>query len=158
MSTADVLKELVGERVEYELVPHAHTERASDEATEIGVPPSEVGKTLILKGKSGYIRAVIPASERLDLGKLRDLFRDHHIRLATEEELAADYADFALGAVPPIGGRSRDRIVVDPKVAELDHVVFEAGTHEESIRMRVADLIVLTEAGQADICQAEDRG
>lgn len=152
MSTIDIVRELTEGRVEYELVPHEHTERAKDEAAALGVPLQEVGKTLILKSPRGYVRAVIPASERLDLHKVRDHLDDQWLRLATERELAADYAEFELGAVPPLGGPAGDRVIADRRIAELNRVIVEAGTHDQSIKIRAADLFALTGAGLADIC------
>jgi Ala-tRNA(Pro) deacylase len=153
MVTQDLVGELQKENIEYEVVPHEHTEHATDEAAALGISQEEVGKTLILKGSGGFVRAVLPASERLDLRSVRACLADREVRLATEQELASAYTGFELGAVPPFGGRAGDRVVVDRRIADLDRVVFEAGTHEESLRMRVADLVVLTHADVLDLCR-----
>ncbi len=149
---AEVLAdELAAEHVDCELVSHRRTEHARDEAVALGVPPQEVGKTLIVKGAEGYVRVLLPASERLDLRKLRELLGDRSLRLATERELADAYAEFELGAVPPLGGPGGDRVVVDRRIADLEHVTVEAGTHEQSLRLRAAHLIALTKADVADL-------
>ena len=44
-----------------------------------------------------------------------------------------------------------DRIVVDRRVAEHNHVVFDGGVHDTSLRMRADDLIEAAEAEVADI-------
>jgi Aminoacyl-tRNA editing domain len=69
----DLMRELAREQVGYELIPHGRSDTAVDEATAIGVPPQEVAKTLVLATADGYPRAVLPASERLDLRKVRKL-------------------------------------------------------------------------------------
>jgi Ala-tRNA(Pro) deacylase len=51
----------------YELLPHAHTESATAEADALGVPADDVAKTLVVTTPEGYVRAVVPASCRLDL-------------------------------------------------------------------------------------------
>jgi Ala-tRNA(Pro) deacylase len=139
--------------IEYELLPHAHTETALAEAAALGVDPSDVGKTLVVTTPGGYVRALVCAADRLSIRKVRELVgggkRTH---LATEEDLARDYGEFELGAVPPFGGR-RDQVLVDRRVAERDSVVVEAGTHDESIRMRAADLVRLTDAQLADLAE-----
>ena len=76
----------------------------------------------------------------------------HKVHLATEEDLRRDYAEFDLGAVPPIGGRS-DPVIVDPKVAERTSVVIEAGSHDESLRLAAADLLHVTGAAVTDISE-----
>ena len=153
MITEDLADELSKEQIAYELVAHRHTEHARDEAAALGVAQEEVGKTLILTSGSGYIRAVIPASERLDLQKVREhVGSGAETRLATERELVGAYPGFELGAVPPFGGPPGDRVLVDRHIAALGWVIVEAGTHEESLRMRTADLLALTKAEVADFC------
>lgn len=140
--------------VTYELLPHAHTERAADEARALGLTASEVAKTLIVTSPEGNMRAVLPASERIDLRKLGELHGESRkdVHLATEDALRRDYPEFELGAVPPMGGAHGDRVILDTRLAELDTIVLEAGSHDESIRIPTNELIRLTQAQIADIC------
>jgi Ala-tRNA(Pro) deacylase len=139
----------------YELLPHRRTESAVAEAEALGVPADEVAKTLVIRSESGYLRAVLPASARIDLHKLRELRggAKREVQLASEADLARDYAAFDLGAVPPIGGDRRDPVVIDRRLAERESVVLEAGSHEESVRIPTHDLARITEAQIADICE-----
>lgn len=141
--------------VGYELLPHAHTERAADEAAALGVEPAEVGKTLVLTTPAGYVRVVLPASKRLDFRKVGDLLGTgkKRIHLSPEDDLARDYPEFELGAVPPLGGGQGDRVVIDTRLAERESIVVEAGSHDESVRLPTADLVRLAQAEVADICQ-----
>jgi Ala-tRNA(Pro) deacylase len=153
---ADLISVLDKAGIEYELLSHAHTERASDEAEALGLPPSAVAKTLVLDAPNGHVRVVLPASERIDLRKIREYVEGgKSIHLASEEELARDYPDFELGAVPPFGGAGRDRVLVDARVAEQHAVVLEAGSHDQSVRIETTDLLKLTEADVVDICKEE---
>jgi Ala-tRNA(Pro) deacylase len=141
--------------VPYELLPHERTESALAEAHVLGIAPADVAKTLVVTIPEGYMRAVLPASERIDLRKLREARGGggkKKVHLASEEDLARDYAEFDLGAVPPIGGGRRDPAVIDSRLAERDSVILEAGSHEESVRLATADLLRITEAEVADIC------
>ena len=156
MSIVELTRELDRNDVSYELIPHPRTKTAREEASAIGVPPDQVAKTIVLSTEDGYLRAVIPASERLSLDKVRTRLRHpKHARFATEEELAAAYPMFELGAVPPVGGPAGDRTLVDRRLALLDSVVLEAGSHSESVRMQVKDMLLLSEAEIADICEGE---
>lgn len=154
MALTDVTSVLDEVGVAYTVLPHAHTETATAEAGALDLPPSQVAKTLVVSTPTGYLRAVLPASERLDQRKLRDLLGDGKgIHLASEEDLARDYPEFELGAVPPLGGAHRDPVIVDRRLSQLGSLVVEAGSHEHSLRIQTADLIRLTEARVADICQ-----
>jgi Ala-tRNA(Pro) deacylase len=147
MITADLTREIRLEPGSYEMVPHRRTESARDEAIVLGIPPDEVAKTLILKTDDGFVRAVIPASRRLDLRKARHaLGGGSHTRLATEVELAAAYPMFELGAVPPFGGPSGDRVLIDRWLATRERLVVEAGSHTTSIRMKTDDLLTIAGA------------
>jgi Ala-tRNA(Pro) deacylase len=146
--------ELDRKHFDYELISHRRTLTAGDEAAAIGVPSEEVAKTVVMKTSSGYVRAVLPASERLDLHKVQDLLaNDHTARLATEAELAAAYPMFELGAVPPFGGPAGDRLLVDRHLTECESVVLEAGTHDSSVRIKTRDLLTLTGAEIADLAE-----
>lgn len=140
--------------VEFELLPHAHTERAAEEAKALALDPSEVAKTLVVATPQGNIRAVVPASERIDLRKLCELVGESrkHVHLATEDALRSDYPEFELGAVPPLGGAHSDRVVIDRRLAGRDSLVLEAGSHDESIRVPTDGLVRLARADIADIC------
>jgi Ala-tRNA(Pro) deacylase len=139
--------------VEYEVLAHDHTETAADEARALGVPADDVAKTLVVETPSGYARAVLPASERIDMSKLADALgaRRKEIHLATEEALGRDFSEFELGAVPPVGGSRAGPVVVDTCVAQRDSVVLEAGSHDESVRIAAAELIRVAGAEVADI-------
>jgi Ala-tRNA(Pro) deacylase len=153
---ADVTDFLDGAGVEYELLSHTRTERAADTAEALGLPQTAVAKTLVLTAPEGHVRVVLPASERIDLGKARGYVGGgNRVHLATEDELARDYPEFELGAVPPFGGASRERVLVDSRVREQPWVVLEAGSHEQSVRLETASLIELTEAEIVDICKEE---
>ena len=152
----DVTTVLSDAGVEYEVLSHAHTERAADEADALGLPLAAVAKTLVLTAPVGHVRVVLPASERIDLRKARGHVEGgKRVHLATEEELARAYPEFELGAVPPFGGASGDRVLVDSRVAEQRSVVLEAGSHERSVRLQTAGLLALTEAEIVDICKEE---
>ena len=154
MASTDLTRVLEDEGVPHELLPHSHTERAADEAQALGLGPEEVAKTLVLTTPEGHVRAVLAASDRIDLRKVREVLGigKKKVHLSSEEDLARDYPEFELGAVPPLGGASRDPVLVDLRVGERDSVVVEAGSHDESVRLRTDDLVRLTEARVVDIC------
>jgi Cys-tRNA(Pro) deacylase len=154
---ADVTRFLEEAGIDFDVLEHARTERAAEEAAALGIRPEEVAKTLVLvASSSGNVRAVVAASERIDLRKVAATLgvSGKDVHLASEESLARDYPDFELGAVPPFGGRE-DQVLVDERLAGRDTVVVEAGSHETSVRLKTSDLVRLTRARVADICKEE---
>lgn len=137
---------------EFELLPHRRTLTAASEARVLGVLPQAVAKTLVARDEEGVtIRAVVPASGRLSLQKLAAAVGATNVALLTEGELISAYPQFELGAVPPFGGPAGDRVVVDRSLTEHDHVVFDGGVHDTSLRMRTEALIAVADALTADI-------
>lgn len=140
--------------VDFELLPHGRSTTAAAEARMLGLLPQAVAKTVIAKDADGlHVRAVIPATSRVSLSKLAKAAGTSSVRLLTEAELVADYPQFELGAVPPFGGPAGDRVVVDRKLLEHEHIVFEAGVHTTSLRMRVEDVTEVAEVQKADIAE-----
>jgi Ala-tRNA(Pro) deacylase len=153
--TSQLEEELDRARIDFDLIEHRRTETAGDEARAIGVPPDEVAKTVVLASGERYVRAVVPATEHLDLHKVRQLLGDKKARLASEAELVLAYPMYELGAVPPFGGPAGDRVLFDRRLAQHDSVVLEAGSHNESLRLKTADLVSLTDAEVEDIAADE---
>ncbi|HXY80495.1 MAG TPA: YbaK/EbsC family protein [Gaiellaceae bacterium] len=140
--------------VEFELLPHRRTLTAAGEARALGVLPQETAKTVIARDETGAnIRAVVPASSRLDLRKLAHAVEAKEVVLLTESELAGSYPQFELGAVPPFSGPAGDRVVIDRKLANCEHIVLEAGVHDTSLRLRTEDLIVVADGLLADVAK-----
>lgn len=158
MATSDLTSVLDDAGVKYELLPHAHTESALAEAEALDISPDDVAKTVVVKTADGYVRAVVPASARLDVGKVRAIQGGgrHTVHLASEDDLRRDYPEFELGAVPPVGGSRRDPVVVDLKLTDRESVVIEAGSHDESLRLAPTDLVHVAGAAVASISEERD--
>jgi Ala-tRNA(Pro) deacylase len=153
---ADLTRLLDDAGVDFDVLDHPHTERAADEATALGIGADEVAKTLVLVAPAGNVRAVLAASERIDLHKVAAILgiSGKKVHLASEDDLARDYGEFELGAVPPLGG-PEDLVIVDEGLAGRDSMVLEGGSHERSIRLKAADLLRLSRAQVADICRED---
>lgn len=145
-------KVLADHGIPYELLEHPRSDRAVDEAAALGLEPKDVAKTVVLSAGERNVRVVLPASERIDMHKLRELLEvGKELHLLTEEQLDREYGEFELGAVPPVGGAS-DQVIIDHRIAARRDVVFEAGDHDHSVRVGASDLVSLTDGRVADVC------
>ena len=136
MAIAITLQEYLDKSgIEYDVLPHAHTETSLDTAHKTHIPPEQVAKSVILEDEDGYLMAVIPASHHIELGQLsRQLER--RLGLATEDELSNLFDDCDLGAVPPIGEAYHMEVVMDNSLEKCPDVYFEAGDHIDLIHVR----------------------
>jgi Ala-tRNA(Pro) deacylase len=142
----------------FELLPHRQAWTATDEARALGIDADEVVKTLAVRTGIGYVLVVIPASCRLDLHLARDALGDHQARLASEEELARDFAGYQLGALPPLGALLGCEVFLDPAVLNHDLVVFAAGIQTESVRIRTQELFASEQVTTVPLVRQADWG
>ena len=140
--------------VPYEVVEHERTQTAAAEARAAGVPAADVAKTVVLRDDKGLRLAVIPASERLDMHKLRQALASKGLRLVTEQEMADEFDQFEVGAVPPFGSMFNALELVDERLLEHDRILCSGGDHEHAILVDPRDVVQAGEARVVDICQA----
>jgi len=122
-------------------IAHQQAYTSIAEARALGIDASEVLKTVAMRVAGGYALMAIPATCRLDMHLVQAAVGDHHVRLATEEELLRDFPDLELGALPPLGSLLGAPLYVDQAVLQHETVVFAAGSQTESVQLRTADLL-----------------
>jgi Ala-tRNA(Pro) deacylase len=120
--------------VAYSIVEHPHTSTAASTAHAAHVAASHLAKAVLLKDAGGYVLAVLPASEDLDLDRVaRDLHRP--MVLASESDLAEAFFDCETGAVPAVGEDYLIPTIVDTSLRDAGDVYFEAGDHERLVHL-----------------------
>ncbi len=137
-----------------EVVEHRQTFTAAAEARAAGVEPDHAAKTIAIRDGEGYRLAVLPASERLDMGKLRAaLEAGGHLRLATEDEMRDDLGNFDVGALPPFGPMLPAPEVMDRRLLDHERILCSGGDHRHSILVSPEDIVRVAEPQLADICE-----
>lgn len=100
---SEVERFLAACRLRHAIVEHSETYTATAEARIAAVSPRHTAKTVMVRDDALYVLTVIPASELLDLRKLRRIAGRPGLRLAEEQELTRDFPGFEIGAFPPFG-------------------------------------------------------
>jgi Ala-tRNA(Pro) deacylase len=145
---------LEGEGVDYELIEHAPAMSAAAEARSVHRARAKVAKTIVLHDGSVYVIAAIPASERLDLHKLRELLgATRRLRFAGEDEMAREFPTLEVGAMPPFGPMVPAAEVIDSALLEQPRILCPAGDHRHSVLVDPRDVVRITGASTAWICQ-----
>lgn len=141
--------------IAYEVVEHEQAFSAATKAAAAGVRPENAAKSVLLHDGAGYRLVVIQASDRLDVRKVSDLLgiSKAKLRLATEDEMAADFSDFELGAIPPLGEMLPAPEIVDRGVLEHDRVLCNGGDHTHSVLLDADDIVRASDAQVADVCE-----
>jgi Ala-tRNA(Pro) deacylase len=123
----------------YELIPHRDTYDSQRMAAAIHVSGREVAKTVLLRAGGGYVVAVLPANQSIDLVRVARALDVRSAELATEIEIAEHCPDCEMGALPPFGSKYGMETLLEDSLLEVDEIVFEGNSHHESIRMKSAD-------------------
>jgi Ala-tRNA(Pro) deacylase len=83
--------------------------------------------------------AVVPASYRVDLFKLKRYLGVGTVELASETEFRDRFPDCETGAMPPFGNLYGMDVFADESLAVDKEIAFNAGSHRELVRMGFAD-------------------
>lgn len=135
----------------YGLEHHLHSQCSQETALEAGIDEEALAKSVVLEDDLGFVLAVLPASRRLELDKVREEL-GRALRVSPEQEMAQLFPDCELGAVPPIGAAYGLFTVIDVSLEECDEIYFEGGDHETLVRVEgPAFLDLLEEATVAEI-------
>jgi Ala-tRNA(Pro) deacylase len=139
--------------VPYEVVEHERTQTAAAEARAAGIPPADVAKTVVLRDQAGVRLAVIPASRRLDLHKVKRELGSKGLRLVTEQEMEREFSDFEVGAIPPFGPMFHALELMDERLMDHDRILCGGGDHEHGVLVDPHDVMQAGQARVADICE-----
>lgn len=128
---ADFLRD---HHIPYELVPHERTSTSLQSARASHVPAHALVKAVVLEADSEPIMVLLPADRMVSIDAL-EAHLGKAVTLADEQVLSGNFADCALGAVPATGASYGMRTFWDETLADDAFLYFEAGDHEELVRV-----------------------
>ena len=131
--------------VAYETIHHRADFTAQDAARDTHTPPAEFAKTVFLAIDGGFAIAVLPADDLVSEEKLRLALGASGVELATEDEIREICPDSELGAAHPFGNLYGLPVYVSPALEEDETITFNAGTHEDAVRIAYRDFKRLAE-------------
>jgi Ala-tRNA(Pro) deacylase len=126
--------------IRFRVLPHPPATSAMGEALALGVSADAVAKAVVLDLADGHALAIVPASRRVDMDLLREALGEDHVHVASEAEIAADFPEYELGALPPVPSLLHVPVVIDPTVVAHQRVTFAAGTQRESIEAQADEV------------------
>jgi Ala-tRNA(Pro) deacylase len=109
-----------------------------------------MAKTIVLTADGQFVLVVLPAIMKIDMKALRDELPFKHVELASEKEFASLFADSEIGAMVPFGNLYNLPVYVDKTLSADEEIVFNAGTHVDTIRMKYKDFERLVQPGIID--------
>ncbi|AIY87777.1 MULTISPECIES: proline--tRNA ligase [unclassified Thermotoga] len=86
----------------FKKVPTPGVKTIEEVSEFLGVPPSKIVKSLLYKGREGYVMVLIRGDLELNEAKLKAHLKDQSLRMATPEEILKDFG-VPVGFIGPIG-------------------------------------------------------
>ena len=129
--------------IRYTAAKHPVVYTAQEIAASQHVPGRQLAKCVLVKTDRGPALAVLPAVELVNLKKLKDVLRAKTLAIAKEADIKAAFPDVEVGAMSPFGTLYQVPVVVDRSLEATETIVFNAGSHTETITMRTQDFLTL---------------
>jgi Ala-tRNA(Pro) deacylase len=126
-------------QVSFEVGYHQRLYTAQEIAAAEHVPGKELAKVVMVKADGKMVMLVLPASFRVDMGKLKEILKSKKLEKAKEEEFQDLFADCEVGAMPPFGNLYNLDVWVDQVLTEDEDIVFNAGSHVETLKIKYRD-------------------
>ena len=145
MPTAKLREFLDANRVKYSVITHSVAYTAQEIASLVHIRGQELAKTVVVKIDGRIALAVLPGSRQVDLALLRAAARSRNVALASENEFRDLFPGCELGAMPPFGNLYDLPVFVDQSLCKDKEIAFNAGTHNELIRMSYDDFARLVQ-------------
>jgi Ala-tRNA(Pro) deacylase len=99
-------------------------------------------KALVLQADKKYILLVVPGDMRADLESLKTHLQVRRLAMASKDSVK-EKTGLEVGAVPPFGSTIGLTTYIDPRMADNTEIVFNAGRHDRSIKMKYLDFMAV---------------
>jgi Ala-tRNA(Pro) deacylase len=126
-------------QVRYEVGHHERVYTSQEIAAAMHVPGKELTKVIMVKADGKMVMLVLPASYRVETKKLKKVFQCKRLGIAKEKDFEELFPDCEIGAMPPFGNLYNLEVWVDQILTEDEFIVFQAGSHVETLRIKYSD-------------------
>ena len=138
------LKEFLDQRgVTYECLTHPPAFTAQELAHHTHIMGDHVAKTVIIELDGKPAMLVMPATWRIRWDRLGQVLDTDFIELADEDEFKDRFPECEVGAMPPFGNLYSMNIYCCEALTQQPEIAFAAGSHTESIRLKMCDYLKL---------------
>jgi Ala-tRNA(Pro) deacylase len=124
--------------IKYLVISHSVAYTAQGIAALTHTPGKELAKTVMVMVDGRLAMAVVPASYRVDLFRLKKYLGADTVELASEIEFRDRFPDCETGAMPPFGNLYGMDVFADESLALDKEIAFNAGSHRELVRLGFA--------------------
>ncbi len=139
MPAKKLMEFLDSNQVKYVMTTHSTAYTAQEIAALAHIRGRDMAKTVIVNLDGKLAMAVLPASKHVDLALLKAAAGAKMVALATEAEFRGKFPECETGAMPPFGNLYGVPVFVEESLTKDKEISFNAGTHNELMRIAYAD-------------------
>ena len=144
MAISARLKALLdGANIKYTAAKHPAVYTAQEIAAAQHVPGRQLAKCVLVITDRGPALAVLSAIARVDLKRLKALLGAKTLSIGKEADIKRAFPDIEVGAMSPFGNVYGVPVAADRTLGESEEIVFNAGSHTDTIKMRYRDFAAL---------------
>ncbi|MBI2237514.1 MAG: YbaK/EbsC family protein [Actinobacteria bacterium] len=136
--------------VPFEVQDHRMAYTAQQIAAAEHVPGRMLAKVVMVLADGELSMLVLSAPSLVDLERAGEMLGGKAVRLADEMEFAPAFPDCEPGAMPPFGNLYGLPVYVDRALTRNETIVFQAGTHTETMSVTYADFERLAQPAVAE--------
>jgi Ala-tRNA(Pro) deacylase len=125
--------------VKYVTIHHSVAYTAQEVAASAHVRGREMAKTVVVRLDGNLAMAVVPAAQKVDVRRLKEVAGATAAEIAAEQDFRASFPECDLGAMPPFGNLYGVPVYVDARLAEDQEIAFNACSHTEVMRLAFKD-------------------
>ena len=150
MSRERVIQDAEARSIPIEVVERPNAGSLEEAARILGVEPSAIVKSLVVKRHDGtFLFALIPGDRQISWSKLRAVVGVNKLQLP-EASVALDATGYERGTITPLGSTTAWPVFADGRIAGT-RIALGAGEHGLSAWVEADDLVRGLDATLADI-------
>ena len=136
--------------VKYEIQHHREVFTSQAVANELHEKGAHVAKVVIVWAAGKLVMLVLPAPTHVDFERVKAMLGTEHVRRAHEVEFKSVFPDCDVGAMPPFGNFYHLPVYIDHVLVEEPYLVFQAGSHRETMKVATTDYLRLVKPTPGD--------
>lgn len=140
-------------KINYEIKEYEYDEEhLSGEhiVSQVDIPASNIFKTLVLKGNTGFLVCCIPVLEEIDLKKLAKLSNNKSVEMIHMKDLLAT-TGYIRGGCSPVAMKKKFDTYFDSSINQCDKVAVSAGKRGYQMIVTASELINYLDGKVGDV-------
>ena len=125
--------------IPFEELHHPQVYTAQEVAQLEHVSGHRVAKVVVVMADGRPVELDLPASRHVLLDRVKAVLNAREVRLATEDEMGKYFTDCEVGAIPPLRHWQDVAVLMDHSLTVEGDILFQAGTHQDAVRLNFRD-------------------